>query len=192
MNAFLTRLGIRPEIQDWLAPYYHTDDTGNLCFSYGNDTEIYGLAFHRIPLKGGCWKAGAENLVSQTVICSSAMEAIAWLNCHAVNLDHLHIIATGSKITLPALPKSKQVLVFGNDLLGNICDLKAASVLVGHPIEIAVEEDAVNITFRHSRFDLPADSFSLSAFQRISGYRFNVKTSKPRQHSSWLNQLLNE
>jgi len=191
MNAFLTRLGIRPEIQDWLAPYYHTDDMGNLCFPYGNDTEIYGMAFHRVPLKGGCWKAGAENLADQTVLCSSAMEAIAWLNCHTVNLDQLLLIATCSKISLPSLPASKKVLVFGNDLLGNVCDLKAASILAGQPVRISVEQNTVYITFRHRRFSLPAETFSLNAFQRISGYRFPVKTSKPRQHSSWLNQLLN-
>lgn len=191
MNAYLTRLGIRPEIQGWLAPWYHTDETGNLCFSYGSDSEVFGMAFHRVPLTGGGWKAGAENLVSQTVICSSAMEAIAWLNCHTVNLDHLLLIATGNKISLPSLPKSKKVLVFGNDLLGNMCDLKVAAILSGHPVQIAMEDNTVYITFRHRRFCLPADTFSLSAFQGLSGYRFNVKTSKPSQHSSWLNQLLN-
>jgi len=192
MNAYLTRLGIRPEIQEWLASYYYTNDAGHLCFSYGSDTEIYGMAFHRVPLHGGYWQAGAENLVSHTVICSSAIEAIAWLNCHTVNLDYLRVVATGSKISLPSLPKSKYLLVFDNDLLGNICDLKAAAFLAGHPVEIAVEEDTVYVTFRHSRFNLPAQTFSLCAFQRLSGYRFNVKTSKPRQHASWLNQLLNE
>jgi hypothetical protein len=191
MNAFLTRLGIRPEIQEWLLPYYQTDDTGNLYFSYGNDTEIYGLAFHRIPLNAGCWKAGAENLVSQTVICSSAMEGIAWLNCHPVNLGHLLLIATGSKISLPSLPKSKYVLVFGNDLLGNICDLKVAALLSGHPMEIAINNHTVQVSFRHKCYQMAAEQLSHNAFQRLSGYRFNAKTSKPRQHSSWLNQLLN-
>jgi hypothetical protein len=191
MNAYLTRLGIRPEIQEWLVPYYYMNDAGQLCFFYDNDIEIYGLAFHRVPLKGGCWKAGAENLLSQTVICSSVMEAIAWLNCHTVNLDHLLLIATGNKISLPSLPKSQKILVFGNDLLGNVCDLKAAAILAGHPVEITVEDNTIDVTFRHRRYSLPAATFSLSAFQRISGNRFNVKTSKPRQHSSWLNQLIN-
>ena len=191
MNAFLTRIGIRSEIQEWLAPWYHTDATGNLCFSYGNDTEIYGIAFHRVPLSGHYWMAGSESLVSKTVICSSAMEGIAWLNCHPVNLDHTLLIATGSKIALPSLPKRKQVLVFGNDLLGNVCDLKAAAGLAGHPVEISIADETVYITFRHRHFHLPATTFSLNAFQKLSGYRFNVSTSKPRQHSSWLNQLLN-
>lgn len=190
MNAYLTKLGIRPELQEWLAPYF-TNDAGHLCFDYQTGIEVYGLAFHRVPLTGGSWKAGAENLISQTVICSSAMEAIAWLNCHTVNLDHLLLVATGSKISLPSLTKSKYLLVFGNDTLGNICDLKVAAILSGHPVQIAIEDNTVYITFRHRRFCLPADTFSLSAFQRLSGYRFNVKTSKPRQHSSWLNQLLN-
>lgn len=191
MNAYLTRLGILPEIQDWLTRWYHVNETGNLCFSYGSDTEVYGMAFHRVPLTGSCWKAGSGIFVSQTVICSSAMEGIAWLNCHSVNLDQLLLIATGSTISLPSLPKSKKVLVFGNDPLGHICDLKAAAILSGHPVQIAIEDNVVHITFRHRRFCLPTNTFSLSAFERLSGYRFNVKTSKPRQHSSWLNQLIN-
>jgi len=191
MNAYLTHLGIRSEIQDWLAPYYYTDAGGNLCFAYGDDSEVYGPGSHRLPLSGTYWKAGAGNLVSQTVICSSAMEAIAWLNCHTVNLDSLMIIATGSKISLPAFPKSKCTLVFGNDLLGCICDLKAAARLAGQPVEIRVSDNVIHISSRCRRFCLAADTFSLSAFERLSGYRFHVRTSKPRQHSSWLNQLLN-
>lgn len=191
MNAYLTRLGIRTEVQEWLAPYYYTNDAGNLCFAYAGDTEVYGLAFHRVPQNGGCWIAGAGNLVSQTVICSSAMEAIAWLNCHTVNLEHLQVIATGAKISLPPLPKSKKVLVFGNDLLGRICDLKAAAILDRHPVEISMDGEELQISFRTKRYSLNAETFSLNAFERLSGYRFHSKTSKPRQHSSWLNQLFN-
>ena len=190
MNAYLIRLGIRPEIQEWLRPFYNTDDSGNLCFSYGDDIEVYGLAFHRMPLNGGCWKAGAEALVRQTIICSSAMEALAWLNCHTVNLDHLLVVATGSRIALPPLPKNKKVLVFGNDLLGHLCDLKAAALLDKHPVEISFVADSVQITFRNKRYSINAEAFSLNAFERLSGYRFNAKTSKPSRHSSWLNQLL--
>jgi hypothetical protein len=189
MNAYLTRLGIRSEIQEWLAPYYVINDAGHLCFDYGDDAETYALAFHRIPARG-CWQAGTQNiLVRQTILCSSAMEAIAWLNYHPVHLEYIRLIATRS---FNKLPKTRCTLVFGNDLLGHAYDLKAASALAGQPVSLSVEQDAVHIIFRFRHYHLAAVIFSLNAFERLSGYRFNhIRTSKPSRHSSWLNQLLN-
>ena len=201
MNAYLTRLGIRPEIQEWLLPYYHTDVTGNLCFSYGDDYEVYGLAFHRVPLTTGCWLTGSDHLplMRQVFICSSAMEAISWLNCHFTcfgMIENLLFLAIGSKLAESqfnrirhALPGRKYRLLFGNDLLGRICDLKAATLLIGNPAEIALEGDELQINFRDKCFRIPCKGFSLNAFERISGFRFNVSTHKPGQHSSWFSQL---
>ncbi len=198
MNAYLARLGIRSDIQDWVKDYCHTDERGHLCFAYGDDTEVYGLAFHRVPLTDSCWTVGPENpvLVRQVIICSSAMEAISWLNCHiaSVNLDHSFFVATGSRFSpekFKTLPRGRYVLVFDNDLLGRICDLKVAAVLAGQPLEVMVTVDTVHINFRFQRFSFPAETFSLNAFQRASGYRFPVKIAKPARYSSWLNQLLN-
>ncbi|MGZ3943316.1 MAG: hypothetical protein ACXVJB_00165 [Mucilaginibacter sp.] len=188
MNAYLTRLGICPEIQDWLDPYYSINDAGHLVFDWQTDTEIFALAFHRVP-NNGCWTAGTANgLIRQIILCCSAMEGIAWLNHHPVNLDHIQLIATN---TFGRLPKANYTIVFADDLLGRIYDLKAAAALAGHSVIVSVDQEIVRITFRFRRYQLPFETFSLNAFERISGYRFkNVKSSKPRRHSSWLNQLL--
>lgn len=194
MNACLTRLGIRPEIQEWLEPYYHTDENGNPCFSYGGGTETYGLAFHRVPLSGGLWKTD-QPLTRQVIICSSAMEAISWLNCNLSSFQDIGqtmLAAMGSKLApaqFAALPKAKYQLVFGNDLLGRICDLKAAAWFKGYPIAISMYAGTVRVSFRHKSYAIPCEMFSLHAFERISGFRFNIKTPKPREHSSWLSQL---
>jgi len=198
MNAYLTRLGIRREIQQWLTPYYHTDESGNVCFSYGIDTEVYGLAFHKVPSTPECWIAGPENPASirEVVICSSAMEAISWLNCNfnvLRFLDNVMFIATGSSLTdcrlnviRGSLQGRKYNLIYGNDLLGRICDLKVAAILAGHPAEIAVLDDVVHITFRYANFQMPCETFSLNAFERVCRYRFSVKTLKPHGHATWL------
>lgn len=188
MNVYLTRLGIRPEIQEWLAPYYYTNSSGHLCFTYGVATETYGLGFHHAPLKG-CWMAGSHNaIIRRVILCSSAMEGAAWLNFHTVNLDHIQIVATN---TFHYLPKGNYTLAFGNDLLGHVYDLKAAAALTGQPVAISASKETVHLTFRFRNYQLPLENFSLNAFERLSGYRFNaIKTSKPSRHSSWLNQLL--
>lgn len=195
MNAYLTRLGIRPEIQEWIAPWHYTGENGNLCFPYGSETEVYGLAFHKVPAVG-LWTTNTA-IARQIIICSSAMEAIAWLNCNLSafqNIGQLMLAATGSKLCpaqFKTLPKSKYQLVFGNDLLGRICDLKAAAFLAGYPIDIWLAGDFIEIIFRNQPFCLPCETFSLSAFEHLSGHRFHIKTAKPRQHSSWLSQLSN-
>lgn len=188
MNAYLTHLSIRTDIQDWLAPYYSINDAGHLCFTYGDDAEVYGLGFHRVPITG-CWLAGTNSLlIRQTILCSSAMEGIAWLNFHPVNFDHIQLMATSS---FQHLLKGKYTLVFGNDLLGHVYDLKAAATLAGLPISLSTADNVVDINFRFREYQLPVNSFSLHAFERRSKYRFNqIKTSKPSRHSSWLNQLL--
>lgn len=200
MNAFLTRLCILPEVQGFFTPHYYTNTAGNLCFSYGNEPEVYGLGFHRVPLTG-CWLAGPENLalVRHVFICSSAMEAIAWLNCNLPmfrTTDHLLFIATGSKLEESRFARlrmyltvRKYFLIFGNDPLGCICDLKAAALLAGYPIEITVAGNDLGINFRNRHFTTACENFSLHSFERLSGYRFKVKTCKPGNHISWLAQL---
>src|SRR5579872_6333877 len=101
MHAYLARLGVRPEVQRFFEPFYQNDQNGNLCFAYGCETETYGLAFHRVPFTEHCWIAGNRNLnvVRKVVLCSSAMEAIAWLNCNLTAfpaVENTLFLATGN------------------------------------------------------------------------------------------------
>jgi len=201
MHAYLTRLGIRPEIQQLFSPFCRNDENGNLCFSYGSQTEVYGLAYHLIPAATEYWVSGDEvdSTVRSIIICSSAMEAIAWLNCNSALLTANHglrFMAIGNSLDeqqLGTLRKQKTFgkynLLFPQDLVGHIFDLKIASVLQGYCAEVSISGEHLEIEFRNRRFKIACEDFSLSRFERLSGFRFNVKTLKPRQHVSWLRQL---
>jgi hypothetical protein len=201
MHAYLTRLGIRPEIQQFFSPFYRNDENGNLCFTYGGMSEVYGLAYHLVPSATQYRVSGDEidSTVRRIVICSSAMEAIAWLNCNKALFQvktGLQFIAVGSSLDeqqLSTLRKQKALvnhsLLFPKDLLGHIFDLKIASVLHGYCAKVSISGDHLEIEFRGRSFRIACEDFSLSRFERLSGFRFKVKTLKPRQHVSWLNQL---
>jgi hypothetical protein len=199
MHAYLTRLGIHPNVQSFFEPHYHSDSKGNLCFDYGSDLETYGLAFHRVPLTQGCWIAGEQKFARQVIICSSAMEAIAWLNCnsrHQQRMETLLFIATGSQLNAEKLqkfrqrfPQRKYGLLFSDDLLGRVCDLKIAAALAGCPAEVSIFDNNVHINFRNRSFQMDCETFSLHAFDRLCGFRFNIPTRKPKGHTSWLSQL---
>jgi hypothetical protein len=199
MHAYHTRLGIHPNIQSFFEPYYHSDSKVNLCFNYGDDLETYGLAFHRVPLTPDCWIAGDWQIARQVIVCSSAMEAVAWLNCNSgyhPNPRTLLFIATGSQLNTEKLqlfreqrPQRKYGLLFSDDLLGRICDLKAAAALAGYPADVSVLNNNIHVVFRSRSFQIDCETFSLNAFGRLSGFRFNLPTLKPKGFISWLSQL---
>src|SRR5437868_1550822 len=83
MHPYLTRLGVRTEVQRFFEPFTDVGEKG-LLFNYGDAVEHYGFAFHRIPVSRNFWIAGNLNfaMVSQVVICSSAMEAVAFFHYH--------------------------------------------------------------------------------------------------------------
>lgn len=102
MHPYLTRLGVRPEVQVFFGPYFQSGKQGHLVFNYGDAAEHFGLAFHRIPVSENCWQAGCRgfNRVSLVVICSSAMEAIAFYDFkYSVYTmpDSLLFIAVGTR-----------------------------------------------------------------------------------------------
>jgi len=202
MHPFLTRLGVRPQVQHFFSEYYTTDNTGNLVFAYGAQTEHFGLGFHRVPLSNELWKAGEINFstVRQVIVCSSAMEAIAYFGFNFSSFNRAGnplFLATGAR------PQSAQInwitqnlsgkaftLIFGNDLLGRICDLKVAAGIAKIPAAITFNpDDNIKVTFRNAEYVIPADTFSLNAFEKASGYRFGIRTSKPKEYDSFLDQL---
>lgn len=202
MHAYLDWLGINPQIQSWLAPFINSDPAGNLLFRYDNETETYGIGYHRVPVTDSCWLAGTQQIsvVKIIVICPSAMEAIAWLHFHADNyrtLDNIMLIATGSSLTLSkrarlsTLGKHKfYVLVTEASLLGSVMDLGIAAAVHKQPISIRHEADYLDIFFRNQAYRVRADQFSLNAFSKLAGYRFRCTTSKPNNQINWLQQLL--
>ena len=197
MHPFLTRLGIRREVQEFFSPYYSGDSSGDLVFHYGRYTETYGMAFHHIPSTENYWLAGTDLAFAREIfICGSAMEAIAWLHIHyrAYNqTGNLLFISTGTRPCsehfrwLKRWIKGKRSsLLFCNDLLGRVCDLKTAAALRNQTAAVSLDNQKVAVTFRSKTFSCSRELFSLNAFEKQSEYRFHARTLKPKSANSWL------
>jgi len=201
MHPFLTKLGIRAEVQEFFAPCYDTDRFGNLVFSYGRQYETYGMAFHATPTTESCWQAGNSDLacIREVFICGSAMEAIAWLHVHYAaftRTDTLLFLAIGNKPgpehfrCLEGRAKSRRIsLIFGSDLLGKVCDLKTAAALHRQPAAVSAGDEQVTVTFRNDNYTFSYDAFSLNAFEKASNYYFKMRTLKPIGFNTWLDLL---
>jgi len=201
MHPYLTRLGIRPEVQSFFQPYFNSDGTGNLVFSYQDSFEHFGFAFHRVPDSEYLWMAGNNNFshIRQVFICGSAMDCIAFLNFNYSafrHTDNLLFVSTGIRPNADQLRWINEnldgkmfSLVFSNDLLGRICDLKAAAGIRRMPLAISTTGEEIVVYFRHKAYHFLFDEFSLNAFEKQAGYRFNMNTLKPKCADSWFSWL---
>ena len=201
MHPYFTRLGIRKEVQTFFAPFCGGDEHGNIVFNYGDAAEHFGIAFHRIPVSEHCWFAGNPdfNLVSHVFICSSAMEAIAFYNYrYAVypNQERMLFLALGSKPNAPQfrwiaenLAGKNYRLVFGDTLLDKAGELITAAALSKLPLSVVINKEQVAIQFRLKEYLLPIATFSLNAFEKVSGYRFAIRTAGPKSSESYFLQL---
>ena len=190
MHPFLTKLGVAPAVQDFFEPYFITDIEGNLVFSYGEEAEHFGFAFHRVPANGS-WRAGNPNLamIRYVFLCDSAMEAISYfsLNFHAFrHIDQCLFFAGKPDLNLTGKSCS---LVFDKNILGRVSDLKTAAAIRSLPLTVSLMDESVRIRFRHKDYQIPQQNFSLSAFEKLSGYRFNLRICKPKKYDCWLDQL---
>ncbi|MGF7079693.1 hypothetical protein [Mucilaginibacter sp. UYCu711] len=202
IHAYLTKLGVPVKVQAYFEPYFRTDANGDLLFSYGDAAENYGLGFHKVPQSDGLWLAGDVDAINirQVIIGHSAMDAIAFLSLHThtfLNFDYLLFVATGSGLDTGQINYIRENLscrsyafIFGNDLLGRIADLKAATGIRRVPVAVTLLENAhLEVIFRNQQFYFDENSFSLSAFERSAGYRFGIRTYKPSTCLSFLEEL---
>jgi hypothetical protein len=202
MHPYLTRLGIRPEVQSLFRPFFSSDALGNLIFPYGNETEGFGFAFHRIPTTGGLWLAGNLHFaqVRRAIVSASALDAISWLNKkhHTfLHTQNLLFISMGSTIREAQIDWINEhlsgrafELIYSNDLLGRMADLKTAAGIRRWPLAIYINDHLqVVVTFRAQNFFFGQENFSLSAFERASGVRFGIPARKPKQYNSFFEEL---
>jgi len=202
MHPYLSRLGIRPEVQAYFRSFYRADDLGNLIFPYGDVLEHFGFSFHHVPLTDDCWLAGNLHFpqVRRVILSTSALDAVSWLNkkYHSFSTaQNLLFVALGAGISSVQLgwirenfSCKKCQLIFGKDLLGRLADLKVAAVLPGWPLSLYLEgEEKVLVNFRSRNFCFSQETFSLSAFEREAGVRFGVPASKPLNHNSFFEEL---
>lgn len=191
MHPYLTKLGVPPAVQDFFEPYYTSDEIGNMIFWYGDEAEHFGFAFHRVPVKG-LWQAGNANtaMIRHVFYCDNAMEAISFLSLNSSAypyFDQLLFLAGETECCLQ--PQKSYSLVFNRDILGRIRDLKVAAAIRSLPVSVSLTGEFVHIRFRQEKYTIPQDRFSLNTFEKISKYRFNIKTYKSKNTDCWLDQL---
>ena len=203
MHPFLDRLNVPRQVQEFFYPFFGTDEFGNLLFPYGDADEHFGFAFHRVPASENFWMAGNPNLsqVADVIICGTAMDAVAWLKKNYYSfpyLQNLLFLSVGAGLKQTHIAwiymrlKSKRFrLLFGRDILGRITDLKLAAGIRGAALEIYNDgNERIAVHFRSKTFLFSQESFSLNAFEKASGFRFNLSCQKPRAHNSFFEELL--
>jgi hypothetical protein len=201
MHPYLTRLGIRPEVQEFFAPFYSADSVGNLCFRYGEELEHFGFAFHRVPVSADFWLAGNLNLsqVRQVIISASALDGVSWLNKKAAFLSHtenLLFLSTGAGVNDQHirwinmhLQNKECCLINGRDLPGAMADLKLSAAIRRVPLAVYFADGRISVSFRLRTFSFSPETFSLSAFEKSSGFRFGIRTEKPKEHLTYFDEL---
>lgn len=157
----------------------------------------YGTGTQRRPFQAAVpWTAGTEGgFVTQTFVCSSPMEAMAYLSLYHTRYDlqTLGICCIGSSVPKSVhLPKSKTTLLFDNDLVGRLWDIRIACLIRDKPVHIVYENQHCAFKLINRSFQLPVDQVSLSAFEKAAGIRTGIKTAKAKGHITFLQQLIHD
>lgn len=190
-SSILKKLGVPRDVQLFFAPYLEVDAHGNLLFAYGDEWEHFGWNFHRVPAAVHCWVAG-NVFARQVFICSSAMEAVAFLslNGHRFKSEDLLFVSAGPYPTAAQLSGfNRAALVFGSDTLGRLLDIHVAALLYGQEVQLAYRNMRFSVGWRNGVYVFEEAKLSLSAFERASGARFGIRTYKPKGFNSFLDQL---
>ena len=202
MHAYLTRLGVKQEVQAFFNGCYNADDAGDLCFSYGNEDEHYGFAFHKVPVTDGLWLAGNlhTSQVRLVILSLSALDAVAWLNkkhFSFADTNGLLFVSFGAAVReahlrwlSENLGRAQLRMIFPKDLLGRCADLKVAAAIHGLQLSLHLEEkEQVVIVFRSQTYHIAQDALSLNAFEKNAGFRFGVPAIKSRSHNTFFDEL---
>ena len=198
MHPYLNRLGVPQIIQNFFEPWHSTDAAGNLVFDYGGEMEKFAMAYHKIPAANRLWLAGDTNhIIQQIMICYCSMDAIAYaaLNQHKLaQLDRILFASTGSIIgeSMFNLVRNNTTavnIIGSNDLISRAADVKIAALLSGKTADITLQNEIVRCVVQYRHFNFPVEEFSLSAFEKKSGYRLGCRTFKPHYANSWMDQL---
>jgi len=194
---YLEMLGVHPRVQHFFNPYL-TISCETLIFNYGNFIELASEAFHRILITEELWIAGDPKFATNIFISSSAMDAIAFLNLYHQRFrkfDSLCFIGIGtapSKSHAEIIQKyklKKLHFIFSNNPLGAICDLKLASYIRNKPLKIGYHDYKFQLTFENKFYAF--EQLSLNALEKASGYNFLIRTHKPKNTSTYYEQLSN-
>lgn len=192
MNKLLTELGVPNDLQ---ALFNNSD----CLFDFGDGQEHFGPGFHRVPTSQNVWRA-AGDFVTDVVITHSAMEAIAYITLNRylhASLDNIAFVAIGNYPHAlqtgwirDTFTKRKITLVFGNCLLGVVADLRVVAGLRLLPLRMRLEDNFIGLECKGHTHSIEQGSLSLYLFEKVFGIRSGIKTSKPKNHLTYLDQLI--
>lgn len=191
MNEVLTGLGVLPEVQALF-------NTAVLAFDYGDAREYFDPPVHVVPTTNNLWLAGNSS-ATEIVVTSSAMEAIAYFSLNwsrHPRPGNVGFVALGNLMSSRQLdwvrsnyPKRKFTLAFGADLVGRATDIKVAARLKGIAVSLRWMVNSVNVQFKEKSFIFQPDELSLNAFELTFGVRTRIRTRKPAECLTFLDQL---
>lgn len=190
---YLTKLGILKEVQALFQNNYKgNSNLGGIYFDYGDDEiEHFSFAFHKVPSVPTFWRAGImeSNITTDVIIGSSAMAIITYLSYNFKfysEMPNILFLSTGTRLYDSHLEyiktfKNKRItLVFNNDFLGKVADIKVAAALLNQPIRFKTEQDNVIVSFRDKEITFEMLNLSLNAFRKA----FKVRISKLKTQKS--------
>jgi hypothetical protein len=191
MNAYLTQLGVPPRLQTFFA-------AEELYFDYGNEREHVSATCHRVPTTSMLWTAGSP-LAKEVIITFSVMEAIAFMTINQwafQQLDNLFFVAIGNRIHTGQmkwirdnLKKRTFTLVFGDDLLGRLTDVKVALAIRNKEVKLEAQPGLILARLKQKAATFEEGRWSLSAFENEFSIRTKVRTCKPVNQLSFFDQL---
>jgi hypothetical protein len=191
MNPLWSRLGV----QEWIPGFFNAEEP---LFNYGDAVEYFDGNGHYVPVTRNLWVAG--NIHSrEVVLTASAMDAVAYLS---LNHSRYHAPESLAFIALGNRPVNDQVcwirenfkkrrftLVFEKAITGIAADIKVAALLKGHSASISLSSCAVQVAMGDRRVSFQPERLSLHAFERAFALRTHIRTSKPKQFNTFLDQL---
>ncbi|MDR6943664.1 hypothetical protein [Mucilaginibacter pocheonensis] len=191
MNDYLTSLGVPPKVQRFFA-------VEEPIFDFGNESEYFSENIHRVPVTNNLWMAG-DQFARQVIITFSAVEAIALLTLNQTtypNFNDLLFIATGARISNAQLNwirlnlKGREfTLAFGDELIGRITDIKVATAIRNKAVKLTFQEGNVIAWLKEKKTVFEEDKLSLHAFETALGVRTMIRTCKPLNQLTFLDEL---
>jgi hypothetical protein len=182
---------------------YRADIPGSLIFDYNSgQSEHFGEKGHLVPLYGGFWSSRSVdlNIISQVYICSSAMEAIAFICFNSSRFNRpfeLLFIAIGPHYAYPEeifkeLGKVKINLVLGNDLIDVLRAIRFCMEYRGIKVYFILQDELVVFRFTERIFFISQHRLSLRQFFLSAKIRPFFRQYLPKSKISFLHDFLNQ
>jgi hypothetical protein len=191
MTDILEELGVPGELQ----ALFNTPDC---VFDFGDSYEHFSIGFHRVPTTQNIWHA-ARDAVTDVIITHSAMEALAYLtlNRHLYQtIDRLACVAIGNYPhnlqtgwIRETFRRQKITLVFGNCILGTLADIRVAAGLRSLPVTMRLSAGMIQVECKGLSHRFDQEALSLHTFEKAFGIRFGIRTKKPKNHLTYLDEL---